>query len=162
MKSVLNEMRSAIRKSQKDIARYYNQKCTLVLMFYSGNKIFLNLLNIYITCSLAKLLHHCLKSYMVKNQVKLILYYLMLLSVLQRLYLIFSMVKLSTVSNNPIFRKYSNTSLDLVIYQQKREVESRKYSEQLLTLQKILISNQVKRFQTGSKLIGECYRYVCI
>ena len=120
MKSVLNEMRSAIRKSQKDIARYYNQKCTLVLMFYSSNKIFLNLLNIYIICSLAKLLHHCLKSYMVKKQVKLILYYLILLSVLQRLYLVFSIVKLSITSNNPISRKYSNIPLDLVILSTKK------------------------------------------
>ena len=33
-------------------------------------------------------------------------------------------------------------------------------SEQLLALQKILILDQVKEFWAGSKLIGECHRFI--
>ena len=44
----------------------------LTLMFYSSDKMFLNSLNIYTICSLAKLLYHCLRSYIVKKQVGLI------------------------------------------------------------------------------------------
>ena len=65
---------SAIYKSQKDIAKYYNWKYTPVQVFHSSNKISLDFLNIYTIHPSAKLFHYCLKPYILEKQVEFILY----------------------------------------------------------------------------------------
>jgi len=44
--SALEEAISAIHKSQENMAKYYNQQCTPVSVFYLSDKIFLNFLDI--------------------------------------------------------------------------------------------------------------------
>jgi len=51
MKFILEETRSTIHKSQKNMVKYYNQRYISVLVFHSGNKIFLDFLDIYTTYS---------------------------------------------------------------------------------------------------------------
>lgn len=41
----------------KDIAKYYNYRCTPVLVFHSGDKMFLDFLDIYTMYSSTKLSH---------------------------------------------------------------------------------------------------------
>ena len=94
MKFTLEETRSTIHKFQKNITKYYNQKCTLAPVFYLDNKVFLDFLDIHITCSSVKLSHHCLRPCMVEKQVELISYHLKLPPTLQILYLVFPVVKL--------------------------------------------------------------------
>ena len=80
MKSTLEKAKSAIYKSQESIVKYYNWKYTPTMVFCPGSKVFLDFLNIYITCLFTKLSHCLLRSYIVEKQVELILYYLKLSS----------------------------------------------------------------------------------
>jgi len=116
IKFIFKKAKATICKFQKNMTRYYNEKYTPTLIFHSGNKVFLDLLNIHTMHSPTKLSHYCLESYMVKKQVKLILYYLKLLSALQRLYPVFPVVKLTTILNDSISGKCSYLSLDPVYY----------------------------------------------
>jgi len=50
-----------------------------------------------------------------RKEYKLMLYYLKLLSTLQRLYLVFPVVKLTAISDDPIPKRYSSLFLDPVI-----------------------------------------------
>ena len=78
IKSTLEETRSTICKSCKNIAKYYNWRCIPILVFCPSDKIFLNSSNIYIICFSAKLSYYCLGLYIVEKQVGSILYYLKL------------------------------------------------------------------------------------
>ena len=88
--------------------RYYNKRHIPIPVFYFSNKIFLNLLNIYIIYLSTKLLHHYLKLYIVEKQVKPILYYLKFSPVLRRLHPVFSIVNLIAVPNSLILERYSS------------------------------------------------------
>jgi len=58
MKFILEETRSTIHKSQKNMVKYYNQRYISVLVFHSGNKIFLDFLDIYtIYSSMSGIVH---------------------------------------------------------------------------------------------------------
>ena len=95
--------------------KYYNCRYTSILVFYPGNKVSLDFSDIYITCPFIKLPHCHLRPYMVEKQVELILYYLKLSQALQKLYLVFPVVKLITVLTNFISRRFSSLSLNLII-----------------------------------------------
>ena len=71
MKFTLKEVKSAICKSQKNMAEYYNWQHTPVPVFYSDNKMFLDLLNIHIICPSAKMWYCYLKPYITEKQVVL-------------------------------------------------------------------------------------------
>ena len=71
-------------------------------------------MNIYIIYFLVKLLYQCFEPYIVEKQVRLIVYKLKLLLTLRRLYLVFNIIKLITVSENLILSRYLNTFLDLI------------------------------------------------
>jgi len=49
MRMVIEEAKSAIRKAQDDMKRYYNCQRTLALVFQLGNKVFLDALDICTT-----------------------------------------------------------------------------------------------------------------
>lgn len=93
---------------------------------------FLDLSDIYITYSSTKLSHCYLRPYIIEKQVGFISYYFKLFFTLQKLYLVFSVVKLSATSNDLISRRYSNTLLNSVII--NREKKSRKDFKYLLML----------------------------
>lgn len=68
-----------------------------------------------------KLFYCYIRSYIVEKQVKLMLYYLKLSSTLQRLHLVFSMVKLTNPPNNPILERYFSFFPNLVIINREEE-----------------------------------------
>lgn len=115
IKFILEEARFVTQKFQKDIVKYYNQRHTSTLVFYSGNKVFLDFANIHTIYPYTKLSYWYLKSYIVKKQVGLILYCLKLSPTLQRLHLVFPVIKLVTVLTNSIPKRYSSSSLDPAI-----------------------------------------------
>ena len=84
------------------------------------------------TCSSAKLYYYYLEPYMVEKYIKPILYYLKLFSTLQKLHLVFPIVKLIIVSGDSIFERYSSLYINLVIINRKEEWK--KNSGQLLVL----------------------------
>jgi len=54
---VIEEAKSAIRKAQDDMKRYYNRRRTPALVFKPGDKVFLDTLDIHTTCPSQKLSH---------------------------------------------------------------------------------------------------------
>ena len=78
MKSTLEEAKTALWKSQDNMALYYNQHQIPASIFQLNNKIYLSTSNIHTTCSFAKLSHQLLGLFEVKKQVRPIAYRLKL------------------------------------------------------------------------------------
>jgi len=57
IRMAINEAKSTIHKTQDDMKRYYDQCRTLAPVFNPGDKVFLDISDIWTTCSLQKLLH---------------------------------------------------------------------------------------------------------
>ena len=66
MRMAIKEVKSAIRKAQDDMKRYYDRQRTLALAFKPGNKVFLDASDICTTCPLQKLLHRWLGPFVVE------------------------------------------------------------------------------------------------
>jgi len=102
IKAIVKEVKSPIQKAQENIMRYYNQRKSLVLVFYPGDWIFLDISNIKTTRSSPKLFYHCLGPFIVEHQVRLLAYCLKLPHTIKKLYLVFNIVKLSTTLDDLI------------------------------------------------------------
>jgi len=70
-------------------------------IFNFSNKIYLDTIDIHITCLLTKLVHWHLGLYIVEKQVSLILYRLKLFSLMRRLYSVLFVVKLTSTPKDP-------------------------------------------------------------
>jgi len=57
MRAAIDEVKSAIRKAQDDMKRYYDRRRTPALVFRPSDKVFLNASDIWTTCPLQKLSH---------------------------------------------------------------------------------------------------------
>jgi len=66
MRMAIKEVKSAIRKAQDDMKRYYDRQRTLAPAFKPGNKVFLDASDICTTCPLQKLLHRWLGPFVVE------------------------------------------------------------------------------------------------
>ena len=102
MKAAVKETKSTIWKAQEDIMCYYNQRRSLALVFYLGDWIFLDVSNIKTTCLSLKLLHCCLRPFIMECQVGLFAYHLKLLHTIKKLHPVFNVVKLSTTLEDSI------------------------------------------------------------
>ena len=126
MKFALEKTRSTIQKSQDNMTKYYNQYYILILAFKHGDKMFLDSPDIYTTHPSTKLSHHCFRPYIIEKQVRSMSYCLKLPPALQRLYLVFHIVKLTTIPKNSISRRHSKLSLNPVIINREEEWEVEK------------------------------------
>ena len=95
-------------------------------MFNPGDKIFLVFSNIYTVCLSTKLSHYCLRSYVVEKQVEPMACCLKLPSALQRLHLVFYIIKLTPAPEDSISGRYSSLSLSLIIINKEEEWEIEK------------------------------------
>ena len=102
MKSVLEKAKSAVYKVHDDMAKYYNWYYTSILVFEPSNKMFLDFSDIYTMYSSTKLLYCHLELYIVERWVEPISYCLKLSHILWHLYSVFHIVKLTSVSIDPI------------------------------------------------------------
>jgi len=66
MRMAIKEVKSAIRKAQDDMKRYYDRQRTLAPAFKPDNKVFLDASDICTTCPLQKLLHRWLGPFVVE------------------------------------------------------------------------------------------------
>jgi len=57
IRAMLEEAKATICKSQEDMAQYYNQHHTSALVFNSGNKVYLDTIDIYTMHPSVKLSH---------------------------------------------------------------------------------------------------------
>jgi len=66
IRTAIEEAKSAIRKVQDNMKRYYDRRRTLAPVFNPGDKVFLNALDIWTTCPLQKLSHRRLGPFVVE------------------------------------------------------------------------------------------------
>jgi len=102
MESATEEAKSAIRKAQEDIARYYNRRRSPAPIFQPGDRVYLDALDIKTTRPSPKLSHRRLGPFEIKCQVGPLAYRLKLPHGLRQLHPMFNMVKLSAASDDPI------------------------------------------------------------
>jgi len=102
MKTAIDKAKSAIRKAQDDMKRYYDQQRTPALVFKPGNKVFLNALDIQTTCPSQKLSHRRLGPFVVERQIGPMAYRLRLPHWMKQLHPVFNIVKLTLVPDDPI------------------------------------------------------------
>ena len=118
---MLEEVKTTICKSQKNITKYYNKYYILTSIFNLSNKIYLNFTNIHTIHSSAKLTHQYLELYTVEKQVSLISYRLKLHLFMKRLYLMFNIVKLTVVPIDLIQDQCAASLSYLVIVDSKKK-----------------------------------------
>jgi len=102
MRMAIEEAKSAIRKAQDDMKRYYNRRRTLALVFKPGDKVFLNASDIRTTCPSQKLSHRRLSSFVVERRIGPMAYRLRLPHGMKQLYPVFNIVKLTPAPDDPI------------------------------------------------------------
>jgi len=102
MESATEEAKSAIRKAQEDMVRYYNRRRSLAPVFKPGDRVYLDASDIRTTCPSPKLSHHRLGPFEVERQVGPLVYRLKLPHRLRQLHLVFNVVKLSAAPDDPI------------------------------------------------------------
>jgi len=74
IESTTEEAKSAIRKAQEDMTRYYNQRRSPAPVFKPGDWVYLDASDIKITCLSPKLLHRRLRPFEIEHQVGLLAY----------------------------------------------------------------------------------------
>jgi len=102
MESATEEAKSTIRKAQKDMARYYNQRRSPAPIFKPGDRVYLDASDIRTTRPSPKLSHCRLGPFEVERQVGPLAYRLKLPHGLRQLHLVFNVVKLSAALDDLI------------------------------------------------------------
>jgi len=102
MQSATKEAKSAIRKAQKNMTRYYNRKRFLAPMFKPGNQVYLDVSDIRTTRPSPKLSYRRLGPFKIERQIGLLAYCLKLPHGMRQLHLVFNVVKLSAAPEDLI------------------------------------------------------------
>ena len=98
----IKEVKSAIRKAQEDMKRYYDQRRTPALVFNPGDKVFLDASDIQTTRPSQKLSHRQLGPFVVELRIGPMAYHLKLLYQMKQLHPVFNVVKLTPAPDDPI------------------------------------------------------------
>ena len=102
MKMAIEEVKSAIRKAQDDMKRYYNCQRTLAPVFKPGDKVFLDASDIRTMHPLQKLSHRQLGPFVVERRIGPMTYCLRLPHGMKQLHPVFNVVKLTPAPDDPI------------------------------------------------------------
>jgi len=102
MESTTEEAKSAIRKAQEDMTRYYNRRRSPAPIFKPGDRVYLDTSDIKTTCPTPKLSHCRLGPFEIERQVGPLAYRLKLPHRLRQLHPVFNVVKLSAAPDDPI------------------------------------------------------------
>jgi len=121
MRMAIEEAKSAIRKAQEDMKRYYDRCRTPAPVFNPGDKVFLDASDIQTTCPSQKLSHRRLGPFVVERRIRPMAYCLKLPYWMKQLHSVFNVVKLTPAPDDPIMgRKTEDHLLPIVV---DREVE---------------------------------------
>jgi len=123
MKSAMEEAKSAIRKAQEDMTRYYNQKRTPAPVYKPEDRVYLDASDIKTTHPSPKLSHRRLGPFEVKRQVGLLAYRLKLPHGMRQLHPVFNVVKLSTAPEDPILGRKPQAPLPPIVVDREEEWE---------------------------------------
>jgi len=116
MRMAIKEAKSAIRKVQEDMNRYYDRRRTPAPVFNPGDKVFLDVSDIRTTRPSQKLLHRRLGPFVVEQRIGSMAYGLKLPYQMKQLHLVFNVVKLTLALDDPIpGRKTEDHPLPTVI-----------------------------------------------
>ena len=107
MKATLEEARSVLTKSKDKMVRYYNQHQSPTLVFNPSDKVFLDASDIHTTRPSRKLSDRRLSPYPVECQVGSNAYHLTLPPSMNRLHLVFNVVKLTLVPVDSIAGRHA-------------------------------------------------------
>jgi len=102
MESATEEAKSAIRKAQEDMTRYYNRRRSPAPVFKPGDRVYLDVSDIKTTHPSPKLSHRRLGPFEIEHQVGPSAYRLKLPHGLRQLHPVFNVVKLSAAPDDPI------------------------------------------------------------
>jgi len=102
MESATEEAKSAIRKAQEDMTRYYNRRRSPAPVFKPGDQVYLDTSDIRTTHPSPKLSHRRLGPFKIERQVGPSAYRLKLPHGLRQLHPVFNVVKLSAAPDDPI------------------------------------------------------------
>jgi len=102
MRTAIEEAKSAIRKAQDDMKRYYDRRRTPAPVFNPGDKVFLDASDIWTTRPSQKLSHQRLGPFIVERQIGPMAYHLKLPHWMKQLHPVFNVVKLTLAPNDPI------------------------------------------------------------
>jgi len=123
MKSAMEEAKSAIRKAQEDMTRYYNQKRTPAPMYKPGDQVYLDVSDIKTTRLSPKLSHCRLGPFEIERQVGLLAYRLKLPHRMRQLHPVFNVVKLSAALEDPILERKPQAPPPPIVVDGKEEWE---------------------------------------
>jgi len=102
MRMAIEEAKSAIRKAQEDMKRYYDRRRTPAPVFNPGDKVFLDALDIRTTRPSQKLSYRQLGPFVVERRIRPMAYRLKLLYRMKQLHPVFNVVKLTLAPDDPI------------------------------------------------------------
>jgi len=102
MRMAIEEAKSAIRKAQNDMKRYYDQQRTLAPVFKPSDKVFLDASDIRTMHPLQKLSHQRLGPFVVERRIGPMAYCLRLPHWMKQLHPVFNVVKLTPAPDDPI------------------------------------------------------------
>jgi len=123
MKSATEETKSVIRKAQEDMTRYYNRKRTPAPVYKPGDRVYLDVSDIKTTRLSPKLSHRRLGPFEIERQVGPLAYRLKLPRGMRQLHLVFNVVKLFAVPENPILGRRPQTPPPPIIVDGEEEWE---------------------------------------
>jgi len=98
----IDEAKSAIRKAQDDMKRYYDRRRTPALVFKPSDKVFLDTSDIQTMCLSQKLSHRRLGPFVVEWRIRPMVYRLRLPHGMKQLHPVFNVVKLTPAPDDPI------------------------------------------------------------
>ena len=119
----IEEAKSMIHKTQKDMMRYYNQRRSLASMFKLGDRVYLDTSDIKTTRLSLKLSYRRLGPFEIECQVGPLAYWLKLPYGMRQLYPVFNIVKLSTAPDDPISERKLQVLLPPIVINGKPEWE---------------------------------------
>jgi len=126
MRMAIEEAKSAIRKAQEDMKRYYNQCRTLAPVFNPGDKVFLDASDIRTTCPSQKLSHRRLGPFVVEQRIGPMAYRLKLPYRMKQLHPVFNVVKLTPAPDDPITERKTEDHLPPIVIDGEAEWEVEK------------------------------------
>jgi len=123
MKSTTEEAKSAIRKAQEDMTRYYNRRRTPAPMYKPGDRVYLDASDIKTTRPSLKLSHRRLGPFEIECQVGPSAYHLKLPHGMRQLHPVFNIVKLSAAPEDPILGRKPQALLPPIVVDGEEEWE---------------------------------------
>jgi len=123
MKSTTEEAKSAIRKAQEDMMRYYNRKRTPAPVYKPRDRVYLDVSDIKTTRPSLKLSHCRLRPFKIEHQVEPLAYHLKLPHGMRQLHPVFNVVKLSSAPEDPILGRRPQAPLPPIVVDGEEEWE---------------------------------------